>query len=206
VSPFTVITLDPLAFRKSLNPPPFVHLKPPHPLEAPPGDWRVRFTVAQFGARTVAPPKGCAIARAVAHFHDPKSARPPPEPGWSRGNPIRIAESRRERRRRARQAAEDAWRAFWWGNPNAPREALDATPTWKLPERISTGMLARRTEALRRVLEAPTRYARALARRIAKHVAQIPRIVRRMSRRRDELCVDAMQGIYAALPAFADTS
>jgi hypothetical protein len=71
--------------------------------------------------------------------------------------------------------------------------------------RFDTAALARRAEAVRRVIAAPARFARALARRLRKHFDAIPRIVARLRRRRDEHAPLAMQCIDAALAA-PDTS
>jgi len=214
ISPFTLIPLDPLAFRNSLNPPPFVHLKPPHELELPPQDWRVRFTVARLAPRSA----GILPAAAPRFESDPQRRRRCRlEAGAttgadmrvsgevyfrSPGNPIHLAISRHERRALARADREHA---EFWGYAKDLRK--DAAPTWRLPQRISTDLLARRTEALRRVIEKPTRYARALARRMAKRtMTQIRRVTRRLRQRTDDLCQQAMDLIDAALPAFQDSS
>jgi hypothetical protein len=94
------------------------------------------------------------------------------------------------------------------------REALLAAKPWlapaapaaKAPQRIDSGPLARRVEALRRALENPLRHARALARRFARQPAtSLARVVRKWRRCPDAHCARAEQRIYDLLEIWANT-
>jgi hypothetical protein len=80
-------------------------------------------------------------------------------------------------------------------------------PAPKVPQRIDSGPLARRVEALRRAIDNPLPYARALARRFAKlRATTLARVVRKWRRVDDAHCDLALQRIDPLLEAWANTS
>jgi hypothetical protein len=102
-----------------------------------------------------------------------------------------------------------------WGDPPATRPARERTPR-PVTEEDAPFRLARRFEALRRVLENPRPHAERLARLMARAVRRFPEIVRRYlfapARTNDydpadaRLGIDAMGCAFTAPEAFPDSS
>jgi hypothetical protein len=190
----TLIPLNPLAFRQQmLGGGGLVTLRVPHPLDAPPERWRVRFCVMQCAERAPRETVGAVLTPKAPRF-DTRAWPTNREALLEAPQP-----SRRERRAapkvrdpfahlsptpaQLRAAAE----AEWWmqpGDPVArPAPAVVVAPP-KPDEKLSTAAMARRMEALARVIANPARFARRLARLIAKRrVASLRKLADRVLER-----------------------
>jgi hypothetical protein len=206
----TLIPHDPLAFWKACHPESLIHLRPRHPLEKPAEEWRVRFCVARFRAESQHDASrrtaGASPAHAGASRTTGPARAPAVRPGDRSSPPIRVRSLREMLYAQALLTPSQL---------REEREALLAAKPWLAtpapapnpPQRIDTGPLARRVEALRRVIDNPLPYARALARRMAKlRATTLARVVRKWRRFEDVQCGLALQRIDPLLEAWANTS
>jgi hypothetical protein len=83
--------------------------------------------------------------------------------------PVRIYQSKHN------EAREQAWRDYWLAPADRDQWVEPAPDVYK-----STWPLAKRMEAARRALAAPLRYARPLARRLARDAALVLRAVKKI--------------------------
>ena len=169
------------------------------PLDDDPAAWRVRFCFggnarAANRARPVPPPSEPRHPIFVA----PARERAPRPPGAPRAYDAEAARCWRAARKAAR---EKAWRDFWLGPYTPPGSAgpgyIELPLSNVMEPFTSTLPLARRMEALRRVIADPAAYAQRLARRLSPD--DPPRLVARWRKRRRRApgCDAAM-----ALPVF----
>ena len=94
--------------------------------------------------------------------------------------------------RRARK--EKAWQDYWMSPVPTPSDDpgyVEILPTNQFIPMASTLPIARRLEALRRVIADPGAYALKLARRLARIAAKIPQLIARFVDRRTRGCADA---------------
>lgn len=173
----TTIALDPWAFRRAMEEAPsLLRISVPHKLDGAPHTWPARFCVAQFAREKACGPEG------------PRSHPPTPVktgPRAFRPASFRIAIARNRAARRASRAQR---LADWMMGPYTPGERMPdfdapAPPRCDPHEPLCTIALACRMEAVGRVLAKPLRYARVLARRLAKHFAGTARIAQRLRAR-----------------------
>ncbi len=191
----TTIALDPWAFRRAMEEAPsLLRISVPHKLDGAPHTWPARFCVAQFARDKACETEGLQCsprtpAKAVPRAFRPASLR------------ITISRNRAARRASRAQRLND-----WMMGPYTPGERMPdfdapAPPRCDPHEALCTIALACRMEALGRVLAKPLRHARALARRLARHVAVTARIAQRLlARPRSDEDVAANAHIEAALP------
>jgi hypothetical protein len=154
------------------------------------------------------PAAHCAKASSIDTIARPEAARPNDPATWSA--PFSFALPRNERL--VPNARAPRIRALW-GPPPPP--APERTPRIIRPERASL-RLARRFEALRRVLENPAPYAERLAHMLAREVRRFSAVVRRAvlkGARTDDydpadprLSLDALGAAFDAPEAFEDSS
>jgi len=206
--PVQMVTLDPMRFRRMmLNPLPRIGAPPLQEWEKPAEEWKVRFCVlggepkhrppvAPGASRQGSPPQSAEPAKRPPEFNEKPAGWKPAVPGGPRKEPpgpkfigpVRIYQSKHN------EAREQAWRDYWLAPYNPDQWVEPAPDVYK-----SSWPMAKRMEAVRRALAEPLRWARQLARRLARDVAILARAVAKIAK-----IAFAPSAAPAANPAPAD--
>ncbi len=201
VTQYVALPHDPLAFRRTmLGQGEIVRLCPAHPLDGAPASWKhVRFNV---GAGAYPPSATAGVQPSVSRADKTASSAAPAARRRSRGGArtspcvpwykLTAAEKdARRHRRAARNVAAEMKRdrAEALAAAPAPEQVLTAHDL----AQISTIAIARRLEALARVIGNPAPYAKRVARKLAQKPALAACMSRRVTRRATRHVSDAFR-------------